>query len=407
MSARVNTDKDRIEEILTKGVERIYPSKEALKKLLMSGQRIRLYTGIDPTTDFIHIGHMIWMRKLSEFQKLGHEVIFLLGGFTAMIGDPDKKYTRVPLTKEQVVKNYKDYKKQASRILDFDNPENPIKIKNNYSWLSKIHLKEWLEIMSHATLQQFMGHEMFRLRWNENLPIRLHELSYPLLQAYDSVYMDVDLQIGGTDQTFNMLMSRALMKELKNKEQYIITLKLLTDPSGVKMGKTTKNAISFKDSASEVYSKVMAFPDSMIPLAFELCTNASMKEVNKIKRILTKPDTNPMEFKKELALRITTSMYGEKAARKAQTIFEKTFQKREFPPNAKRVFIKKNRINIVDLLTEIKAASSKSEAKRSILQGSVDIDGKTIKDKEAILNVKQGLKVKVGKYNFYFVTMRQ
>ena len=402
----VNTNPKKIDEILTKAVDKIYPSKDALRKVLLSGKRIRLYTGIDPTANFLHMGHMIWMRKHAEFQELGHEVIFLIGGFTAMIGDPDKKYTRVPLTKEQVEANFKDYKNQAKLIMDFDKKENPIAIKNNYDWLAKVKLEEWLSIMSHASLQQFMGHEMFRIRQEKGLSIRLHELCYPLLQAYDSVHMDVDLQIGGSDQTFNMLMSRSLMAEMKNKEQYVMTLKLLTDSSGAKMGKTTSNAISFMDNSNEVFGKVMSFSDNMILLGFELCTDANMAELAEIANQLKDPGVNPMNLKKQLGIRITTAMYGKQAAEKAEKHFEHTVQKGAFAEEAINVKVKSSEPTILDLLVEIKAVPSKSEGKRLIEQKAVEIDCKVISDKNAKVDLSREQSIKVGKRGFYKISLK-
>ena len=209
----VITDEQQIDEVLTKGMKEIFPTKEELKERMMKGERLKIYTGIDPTANFIHMGHMIWMKKLSEFQKLGHQIIFLIGGFTAMIGDPDKEYSRAPLTQEQVKANFENYRKDAAKILDFDNPDNPVVILNNYDWLSKIDLEQWLGIMSNVTMQHILSHDMFKKRIEEEKPIRLHEVMYPLMQGYDSVHMEVDLEIGGSDQTFNMLTGRILCRK--------------------------------------------------------------------------------------------------------------------------------------------------------------------------------------------------
>lgn len=390
----VITDEKQIDDVLTKGVKEIFPTKTELKKLMLSGKRLRLYTGIDPTANFIHMGHMIWMRKLAEFQKLGHEVIFLIGGFTAMIGDPDKKYSREPLTKEQVEANFQNYKYDASKLLNFDDNHNPVLIKNNYEWLSTLNLEQWLQVMSNVTLQHILSHDMFRQRLDDQTPIRLHEILYPLMQGYDSVAMQVDLEVGGSDQTFNMLTGRILCKNMIDKDKYVLTLKLLTDNSGKKMGKTTNNAISFKDSPADVFGKVMSFSDSILSDAYELLSSKSFDE---IKTIQNRISTNPMECKKELAFELTCLIHGEIAAAEAQKHFENVIQNKEIPQDLPHIpFDDVVKCGLIETLVKHNLANSKTELRRIVEQGGIKLNNNRISSLENITIKKEDI-IKVGK----------
>jgi len=279
-----NKDKQIISRILNKAVEDILPSKEYLKTLLNSNKKLRIYQGFDPTAPTLHIGHTVMMRKLEDFRKLGHEVIFLIGNFTAMIGDPsDKKATRTQLTKEQVEENLKLYKEQASAIIDINNRDNPVKIMYNYDWLGSLTFDEVIKLSSEFTVQQMIKRSMFQERLTNDKPIGLHEFLYPLMQGYDSVAMDVDVELGGNDQLFNMLAGRTLMKSLKNKEKIVIAGKLLTTSDGKKMGKSEGNMIMLSDSPENIYGKVMAYPDGHIMLGFELLTNYDLDQIEELK----------------------------------------------------------------------------------------------------------------------------
>ncbi|MBD3363149.1 tyrosine--tRNA ligase [Candidatus Dojkabacteria bacterium] len=397
----VVTDEKKINEVLTKGVKEIFPEKEDLKKLMMSGKRLKLYTGIDPTANFIHMGHIIWMKKLAQFQKLGHEVIFLIGAFTAMIGDPDKQYTREPLTKEKVRQNFKNYKKDASKILDFDWEKNPVQILNNFDWLSRLNLEDWLTVMSKVTMQHILSHDMFRQRIENENPIRLHEVMYPLMQGYDSVHMEVDLEVGGSDQTFNMLTGRILERNILGKEKFVLTLKLLTDNTGTKMGKTTNNAISFKDNPNDCYGKVMSFSDEVTPLAYELLSKKSLSEIEKIKEEI---DLNPMKVKKELAFELTTLIHSKEKAEEAATYFQEVIQNQETPDDIPEFRINeladKPILNIIDLLEKTKLVDSRGQAKRLVKQGGVRVNDKKIKDIHIDIKLKEDTIVQAGKRNW-------
>ena len=280
----VSTDPQKIEELLTRGVEHVYPSREFLEARLKEGKQLSLYLGIDPTGPDLHIGHSIQLRKLRQFQDLGHKVILLIGDFTGMIGDPtDKSAARKRLTREEVLKNAENYKVQASKILDF-NGKNPVELKYNSEWLSKMPFSEVIGLASHFTVQQILARDMFDKRLKEDKPIFFHELMYPLMQGFDCVAMNVDGEVGGNDQTFNMLVGRDLMKAMRGKEKFVIADKLLADPTGKKMGKSEGNMITLSDSSDEMFGKVMSWTDGMIVGGFELLTDVPMKKSLRFQR---------------------------------------------------------------------------------------------------------------------------
>ncbi|MDD5294375.1 MAG: tyrosine--tRNA ligase, partial [Patescibacteria group bacterium] len=378
--AKVITDRSKIREVLERGVENIYPDKESLEKVLSSGKRIKLYCGFDPSAPSLHIGNAIQLNKLAQFQALGHEVIFLIGDFTGMIGDPtDKAAARKKMTRKEVLANAKNYKKQASAYLSFSG-RNKAKIMYNSKWNDKLNFAGLIDLASNFTVQQMIARDMFQDRLKEDKPIYLHEFLYPLAQGYDSVAMDVDLEIGGNDQMFNMLCGRDLMKAIKGKEKFVLTTKLLVDPTGKKMGKTEGNIVNLDENPQDMYGKIMSWPDGVIIPGFELCTKIPMAEVEKIKRELENGKTNPRDFKMKLAYEITKMNWGEKKAEEAQDYFVKTIQKKEAPDEVKSKKLKVKSMNIVDLLVEVELASSKSEARRLIEQGGIKVGEQVISD---------------------------
>ncbi|KKQ21392.1 MAG: Tyrosine-tRNA ligase [Parcubacteria group bacterium GW2011_GWC1_36_9] len=257
---KVSKQEDKIDELLTRGVDKIYLSREKLEEVLRSGKKLRLYQGFDPTGDKLHIGHMVGLRKLAEWQKLGHHVIFLIGDYTAMIGDPSGKLsTRKVLTHEQTLANAKNYKEQASKILKFDG-DNPAEVLFNGDWLGKLSAIEFLRIAGNLTYSQVIERDMFQERLKQGQDISTNEFLYPVMQAYDSVAMDVDLEVGGKDQMFNMMMGRKLMRNMMKKEKFVMTTKLLEDKHGVKIGKTEGNAIALDDKPEDLFGKIMAKP---------------------------------------------------------------------------------------------------------------------------------------------------
>ncbi len=388
---------DKLNQVLTRRVEKIYPSKAALEKVLRSGKKIRLYQGFDPSTPNLHIGHLVGLLKLKEFQQLGHEVIFLIGDFTGMIGDPTGKIegARPQLSHEKTLKNAQGYKKQAGMILNFTG-KNQVKIKYNGQWLAKLGIIELASLMHNVTYPQIIKRDMFKKRMEKGQDVLLNEFFYPFLQAYDCIHMDVDLEIGGADQMFNMLVGRDLMKKLKNKEKFVMTTKLLVDSKGEKIGKTEGNAINIANPPAQFFGQIMSLTDDCILPCFELITEVPMDKLEEIKQALKKGE-NPMQFKKQLAFELVKMLHDQKTARSAQINFEKIFQKKGSPqsiPTKKA----KNNTNIIDLLTESKICASRSQAKRLVQQKAVETDQKIITDISHTVSLPTI--IKVGKKKF-------
>ena len=373
-----------IDNVLTRGVEQILPSQKGLADL-MEKRKITLYQGFDPSSPNLHLGNLIGIRKLAQFQKLGHKVIFLIGDFTGMIGDPtDKSAARKKLTQKQVLENAKGYQTQTSRVLKFSG-ENAAILKYNSHWLSKLSFEDITELASNFTTQQMLERDFFQARIKKNKPIYLHEFLYPLMQGYDCVTMDVDLEIGGSDQLFNMMAGRTLMKILKGKEKYVLTMKLLEDPTGKKMGKTEGNTINLIDTPTNMYGKIMALPDSLVGSGIELLTD--------LPRQLSKNQT-ALDVKKKLAYDVVKQLHGESLAKAAQNSFIKTFHEGR-PEYVLEIPLKENLANTIAPFTTHARAS---EAKRLISQGSVDINNKAITD--PTYQPKVGQKIQIGKKIF-------
>jgi tyrosyl-tRNA synthetase len=381
----------KIKEIINRGVEAIYPSKTALEKTLKSNKKLRLYHGIDPTAKSLHLGHLIQMLKLKQFQDLGHQVIILIGDFTGMIGDPtDKAATRKPLTRKQVLANAKNYKEQIGRILNLEKTE----FRFNSEWWDKMEMSQLIEWAAKLSASQLWQRDMFQERLKQGREVHLHELLYPLFQGYDSVALDVDLETGGSDQIFNMLVGRTLMKT-QGKEKMVLAMRLLTDPAGIKMGKTEGNAVNLADSPKEMYGKIMSWPDELIVPGFELGTQVSLPEVYQIKDELL-AGKNPKILKMLLAYKIVELNYGKAEAIAAEENFKKVFEKREVPKDIRRV--KVSNYQLLNVLVKSKLARSKTEARRLIKQGGVKIDGKVVKDEGT--KVQSGAVVQRGKRHF-------
>jgi tyrosyl-tRNA synthetase len=392
----LTTDEAAIKHFLTRGVENAYPNPEAVREALKSGKRLKIYMGVDPTGPSLHIGHAIAMRKLAELQKMGHEIVMLIGDFTAMIGDPtDKGAARKRLTREEVLTNCKKYKEQASRILSFTG-QNPATLVFNSTWLAKMSFSDVVELAAHFTVQQMLERDMFEKRIEEKKPVYLHEFMYPLMQGYDSVVLDVDMEVGGNDQTFNMLAGRTLLREMKQKEKSVVTTKLLTDPTGKKMGKTEGNIIALSDSPEDMYGKVMSWTDGMIIGGFELCTDISDKEIADMKSRMEKGE-NPMPFKRKLAFEVVRGFVSETAAKGAEEEFSKVHQAHETPDEMPE-FKVKGSMTITDVLVASAVCPSKSDARRQIEQGGVKVDGKVVTD--AVMSVKEGSVIQKGKRHF-------
>ncbi|MDH4359045.1 MAG: tyrosine--tRNA ligase [Candidatus Berkelbacteria bacterium] len=387
---------DKIEELLTRGVSAIYPDRERLESALKSGKKLKLYQGFDPTGIKLHIGHMVGLMKLKQWQELGHEVIFLIGDGTGQAGDPSgktrarKKY----LSSKELRDNAKDYIMQAGRIVKFDGP-NAAKILYNGDWLNKLTLVEILNIANNFSLQQLEERDLYVGQKKRGEFINMREFFYPMLQAYDSVAMEVDLELGGEDQTFNMLCGRTLMKKMLNREKFVMTTPLLTDSKGNKIGKTEGNVIALDAAPYDFYGMIMSLSDDVIVKCFEYITDLEMSEVREIESKLEAGE-NPMTFKKRLAFELTRMLNDREQAEKAAEEFEKRFSKRELPENLEVKELKSGQ-PLVEVMVSLELAPSKSEARRLIEQGAVKINGEAIKDVNYIYDLKGENILQVGK----------
>lgn len=385
----MNTD-----ELLTRGVEQIVP-KEGLSEKLTSGKKLRVYFGVDPTSTQIHLGHTVPLRKLAQFQQAGHHVIFLIGSFTAMIGDPtDRGAMRQPLTQDQVEANFHSYKEQASKILDFDKAE----IVYNADWLGNLTFRNVVELGHQFTVQQMLERDMYQKRMAEGKPIGLHEFFYPLMQGYDSVHLDVDLEIGGTDQLFNMLAGRHLLQAYKQKEKHVLTTPLIEGTDGRKMSKTYGNTINLTDEPADMFGKVMSMTDELIIKYFLFCTDVPLKAVDEMDKAM-KAGSNPRDAKITLAREIVSMYHGPAAATQAEEAFANIFKKGGVPDDIPTFKMNGER-NVIDLLELCKLVETRSEARRLIEQGGVTIDDEKVSDPNAVIHLKKDMVIKVGKRRF-------
>lgn len=374
-------DRDEmIENLLTKAVSEILPSRDYVQNLLKT-KKLTIYLGVDPTGETLHIGHTVQLRKLREFQELGHKIVYLVGDFTARIGDPtDKGATRKQLSEKEIKTNLKLYKKQASKFINFSG-KNSAKIVFNSQWLNKMRFSDVINLSSKMTVDQMLKRDMFTKRIEEGKPIYIHEFMYPLMQGYDSVVLEVDGEVGGNDQLFNMMTGRALLKQIKNKEKFVITTKLLLDSSGAKMGKTTGNMVSLKDIPTDIYGKVMSWSDDMIVSGFELCTNYTMSQISNIENELNS-GINPRDIKMRLAYEITKSCTDEKSAQKAEEDFISIFQEKKVVEEIKETQTKNRTFE--QILLDEKIVESKSELRRLIGAGAVS----NFETKEKMIDMK-------------------
>ncbi len=373
-------------DLLTRGVEEVVP-KEVAEAKLKSGKKMRVYLGIDPTGARLHVGHGVPLRKLKQFCDEGHHVIFLVGSYTAMIGDPTgRDQMREPLTKEQVQKNFATYKEQASKILDFSK----IETRYNDEWLDNLQGQELLKVLSVFSVQQLMQRDMFKERIKRGEDVSANEIMYPLMQGYDSVVLDVDCEIGGNDQLFNMLCGRKLQKEFGKRDKFVLTTKLLEGTDGRKMSKTYDNCIWLDDAPNDMFGKVMSVKDELMELYFELCTEVDMAEAKKLLK------GNPRDAKVRLAKEIVTLYHGSTAADAAVFNFDQVFSKGGVPDDVPETTAKKDE-TLLDVLTREKMIASKSDGRRLIDQGAISIDGVPVTEIHA--PATKGI-VKVGKRKF-------
>lgn len=371
--------------------------EQELRERLEEDRPLRVYCGYDPTRPDLHLGHTLTMRKLRQFQDLGHEVTFLIGSFTALIGDPsDRDSVRPMLTPEEVEKNARTYTEQAFKILD---PERTI-VRYNHEWLSKLTFADVIKLASHFTVAQFLARENFAQRMERGDPIYVHEFLYALMQGYDAVALHTDVQVGGVDQLFNLLVGRDLQREFGQRPQVCLTMPILVGTDGhLRMSKSTGNYIGITEPPQTMYGKVMSLPDSVLVDYFILVTDVPTEEIEVIRRQLAERSVNPMEIKKRLAREIVTDFWGPEAAQAAEAEFVRVFSQREQPEKIPEYVIPMANgvaeISLPDLLTAAGIAPSKGEVRRLISQGGVYIDGQRVEQPQVTL--RDGSVIRFGR----------
>ncbi len=387
-------------DILTSNIEEVLPEEELLNKLKNSKKNnipLNIKLGCDPSRPDLHIGHSVVLNKLKQFQDLGHNVILVIGDFTAMIGDPTgRNKTRPQIDIEETKNNSKTYIDQVSKILDISRT----KIVYNSKWLNDINLNKLISLSSKFTLAQFLERDDFNKRYKNGLPISLHEFMYPLAQAYDSVYLRSDVEIGGTDQKFNLLLARDLQKEFSMQPQVALTMPLIEGTDGTeKMSKSYDNYIAFNDSPNDMYGKVLSIPDNLIFKYFKYVSNLSLKEISDYELSLKANKINHRDLKRKLAREIVSIYYDNNAASQAEENFDIVIVNKGIPKDIKEVVIDKT-IKLVDFLLNYDLVSSKGEAKRLIKQSAVRINDNVITDLHLNLEVSTDYTIKVGKRRF-------
>jgi len=384
-----------IDELLTRGVENVIPASLAREKLT-SAKPLRVYFGIDPTGAKLHLGHSVPLRKLKAFGDAGHHIILVVGSFTAMIGDPSgRDILREPLTKAEVEENFKNYKDQAQKILDLSNVE----VRYNHEWLEPLCFSDIVNLASKFTVQQMLQRDMFDRRLKEGKPIGLHEFLYPLMVGYDSVVLDVDCEIGGSDQEFNMLAGRSLQKDFGKRDKFVLTTELIEGTDGRKMSKTYNNCIYLEDEPNDMYGKIMSMVDAQVLKYFDLCTDVSTHEIKNMSLDLENGKLHPKDAKMRLAREIVTLYHGEKSAKSAEENFVRTFSEKKTPDDVPVVQVAYGS-KIVDALLAEKIVESKSEWRRLVEEGAVTNVMTNEIIKSADQTVETDVVLKVGKRRF-------
>lgn len=389
-------NQDQIHHLLSRATVDVIVRKD-LEEKLRSGKKLRIKLGIDPSGADLHIGHMVVIKKLQEFQRAGHHIMLLFGNFTGQIGDPTgKNETRTGKTQKELEKNAEKYLEQAGKILD----PNKVEIMWNADWLSKLNFSDVIHLAKNFTVQQMIERDMFDKRLKEGKPIHMHEFFYPLMQGYDSVPMRADVELGGTDQTFNLLAGRTIQKAYDQAPQNIITVPILVGTDGSeKMGKSTGNYIGVSDSPKDIYGKTMSIPDNLLIDYFTLATDIPDNEIAIIKQALAEGE-NPKNLKMRLARELVTIYHNSELAQKAEQEFSEIFQKGGLPDDIPTKNFPNQTYKLIDLIFETGLTSTKSDARRMIEQGAVKIDEQRIDDIEHHLNLQKETLLQVGKRKF-------
>lgn len=394
---KIITDEKMIDEVLSRGVEEAIEMK-SLKKKLLSGKQLRIKFGIDPTSPDLHLGHTVPLGKLRQFQELGHQVILLMGDFTACIGDPSgKNEARKMLSREDVKKNLKDYQAQAAKVLDMEKVE----VRFNSEWYDKMGYAFLFELTSKFTVARILERDDFKKRMKEDVDVSMLEILYPLLQGYDSVALEADVEIGGTDQKFNLLMGRKVQRRYEKREQDVVMVPLLEGLDGVnKMSKSLGNYIGIAEQPENMLGKIMSIPDTLIVKYFTLLTKIPQVEIFEMEKQLQVGKVNPRDLKLKLATEIVKIYHGEKAAAAAQENFEKVFSKRGTPDVVAEIEVSPE-VTIIEVMVSANLAESNADAKRKIKQGGVKINDEVIDSVETVITPEMdGQILKVGKREF-------
>ncbi len=371
--------------------------REELEKKLNSGKKLRVKLGIDPSGADLHLGHMVVVKKLREFQQAGHHIMLLFGNFTGQIGDPtDKLNARKPKTKEELEANAKKYIEQVSKILDTDNVE----VMWNADWLGKLSFADVVKLAQSFTVHQMLERDMYQDRIKKNNPIYMHEFLYPLMQGYDSVAMKADLELGGTDQTFNLLAGRTIQKAYGQEPQNVLTVPLLIGTDGKdKMGKSLDNYIGVNESPKDMYGKTMSITDELIIPYFELTTNLPLEEINEIKKELEGGE-NPKNLKMRLAREIVTLYHNKESAEQAESEFNEVFANKGLPTDIEVIELPNDKYNIIELISATRLSESTSETRRNIQGGGVRVDNEKIESIDAEIDITEEKLIQVGKRKF-------
>lgn len=389
-------------DLIKRGTFEIIPEEELVQKLersIKEGKPLNIKLGCDPSRPDLHIGHSVVLRKLSHFQSLGHLSILIIGDFTGMIGDPSgRNVTRPALSLEETREHGKSYFEQASKILD----KEKTKIVYNSEWLGKMTFEDVIKLASKYTVARMLERDDFTRRYKAGEPISMHELLYPLAQAMDSVAIKSDVELGGTDQKFNLLVGRDIQREFGMEAQVIVTMPLIVGTDGVeKMSKSYNNYIGINESPKDIYGKTLSIPDTLIYNYFELATDLSSDELKKIKEQLDDPKTNPRDIKRYLARTLVRMYHSEEASKIAEEEFDRIFVEKGLPDEIPEFnFGDKKEINILDLIVLVNFAASKNEARRLVTQGGVTLNGEKIIDFQKIIHLQSGDILKVGKRKF-------
>ena len=388
-------------KIISKGVDEIIGVDE-LKEKLANNNPLTVKLGLDPSAPDIHLGHTVVLRKLRQLQDLGHDIVIIIGDFTGRIGDPTgKSKARKALTTEQVLKNAKTYEDQIFKVLDKDKT----KVKFNSEWLSKMNFEDVIRLGSKMTVARMLEREDFKKRYENQMPISIHEFFYPLMQGFDSVEIKADIELGGTDQRFNLLMGRMLQKEFEQEVQCIIMMPLLEGLDGInKMSKSLGNYIGIDEDAKDMFEKIMTIPDELIVKYFELVTDVHPDEVEKIKESL-RDGANPRDIKMQLGREIVELYHGKEAVRDAEERFKLVFQKREIPEDIKTVVVNKDNLDLAEIVTNNELVKSKNEFRRLVAQDGVKINGQKLRNIEDLI-LGEEIVMQIGKNKFVKIIVK-